>query len=376
MKLIVADDDKYTREGLIELIPWEKFGIHEIMQAVNGIEAVRIARWFRPDIVLSDIKMPKMNGIEFVTQMQKEHADCRVIFISGYMEIEYLRSALRLGAVDYVEKPINKKILEDVLAKTVKEILKVKQGKAAIGDQMELQQKKLFKLLIQKDSDEKTMHNIAAAMKFPMSQNFQCLAGMFFDGLSGSEEDSIRMERMGVLIQETFPVFLSNLNQEKKQCEFIVTYSLKEQYRMEPLCRRMLEEFPQLRLGIGIETSGFRGIHNAYQAACAALNCAFYRKDERVFWLDEGILQKKIVDPGIYGEFLRILSLKPMQLSQWFEGLFESFHNGKYYHRDQVYALMISLLTAAYRQYPLLYGVCPQIMSEEQIPDRDRKSVV
>lgn len=370
MKLIVADDDKYTREGLIELIPWEKFGIDEIMQAVNGAEAVRIARWFKPDIVLTDIKMPKMDGIEFVTQMQKEYTGCRVIFISGYMEIEYLRSALRLGAVDYIEKPIDRKVLEAVIEKTVKEIRQEKEGKAAIGDQMELQQKKLFSLLVQKDSDEKTVWKIATAIKFPMNQNFQCLTGMFFDGSpKGTDEASARMEKMGSLIQDVFPTFLGNLNQEKKQYEFLVSCSPREQYRMQPLCRRLLEEFPQLRLGLGIEAADFRGIYNAYQTSCAAINCAFYREEEHMFVLDEGILQKKIVDPSIYGEFLRVLSLKPSQLSGWFEELFESFQDGKYYHRDQVYTLMVSLLMAVYRQYPQLYGTCPQIMAEGQIPE-------
>ena len=65
MRLLIADDEDYAREGLIASISWEKYGIDEIMQARDGREALAISMWFRPDIVLTDIRMPKLNGLEF-----------------------------------------------------------------------------------------------------------------------------------------------------------------------------------------------------------------------------------------------------------------------------------------------------------------------
>ena len=56
--------------------------------------------------------MPKMDGIAFATQLMKENPDSRIIFMSGYMEIEYLKSAIRLSAVDYIEKPIDLSVVE------------------------------------------------------------------------------------------------------------------------------------------------------------------------------------------------------------------------------------------------------------------------
>ena len=101
-KILIADDEDYTREGLIDAVDWDKFGIDEIMQAVNGAEAARIAQWFQPDIVISDIRMPQMDGIELAERLLRINPDRRVIFISGYMEIEYLKSAIQLAAVDYI----------------------------------------------------------------------------------------------------------------------------------------------------------------------------------------------------------------------------------------------------------------------------------
>ena len=115
MKILIADDEDYTREGLIESIPWQEYGIDEIMQAVNGAEALKIAGWFRPDIVLTDIRMPQMDGIAFADRLMRENPDSRIIFMSGYMEIEYLKSAIRLSAVDYIEKPIDLEVVQEAL---------------------------------------------------------------------------------------------------------------------------------------------------------------------------------------------------------------------------------------------------------------------
>lgn len=83
MKILIADDEDYTREGLIDEIDWDTFGIDEIMQAANGEEAMRIVKWFRPDIVLSDIRMPKMDGIAFAEELLRLAPQSKLIFISG-----------------------------------------------------------------------------------------------------------------------------------------------------------------------------------------------------------------------------------------------------------------------------------------------------
>ena len=69
MKILIADDDAYTREGLVESVDWETLGIDEIMQAVNGQDALTTARWFHPDIILTDIRMPQMDGLAFAREL-------------------------------------------------------------------------------------------------------------------------------------------------------------------------------------------------------------------------------------------------------------------------------------------------------------------
>lgn len=69
MRLLIADDDDYTREGLSESFNWEELGIDEVILADDGAEALRLASLTKPEIVLTDICMPKMSGIEFAEQL-------------------------------------------------------------------------------------------------------------------------------------------------------------------------------------------------------------------------------------------------------------------------------------------------------------------
>lgn len=107
MKLLIADDEILTREGLISSIDWDSLNIDTILQAEDGLDAYRIACEQKPDIILSDIRMPRLSGIEFASKLKVAIPDAILIFMSGYSDKEYLKAAIRLKAVTYVEKPLD-----------------------------------------------------------------------------------------------------------------------------------------------------------------------------------------------------------------------------------------------------------------------------
>lgn len=107
MRILIVDDEELTREGLIASINWNMLNIEEIDQADDGVHGMKAARKHLPDIILTDVRMPRMNGIEMSMAIQKMNPDCSIIFMSGYSDKEYLKAAINLKAVRYVEKPIN-----------------------------------------------------------------------------------------------------------------------------------------------------------------------------------------------------------------------------------------------------------------------------
>lgn len=115
MKLLIVDDEELTRRGLISSINWDSLGIAEILQADDGINALDIAKTQKPDIILCDVRMPRMDGIQFVKQLTAILPDTSVIFMSGYSDKEYLKAAIKLNAVNYVEKPLNPLEIEEAI---------------------------------------------------------------------------------------------------------------------------------------------------------------------------------------------------------------------------------------------------------------------
>ncbi|WP_283674742.1 response regulator transcription factor [Butyricicoccus sp. Marseille-Q5471] len=106
-QVVVVDDEQIIREGLCKAIPWESLGLTLVGQAANGAEAWEVIRQCRPEIVVTDIRMPYMDGIELIRKMRSNQMDSCVIILSGYSEFEYAQTAVKLGVSDYVMKPID-----------------------------------------------------------------------------------------------------------------------------------------------------------------------------------------------------------------------------------------------------------------------------
>ncbi|MCI9142543.1 MAG: response regulator [Lachnospiraceae bacterium] len=363
MKILIADDEDYTREGLLEEIDWEEFGIDEIMQAVNGEEALKIVRWFRPDIVLSDIRMPKMDGIAFAEEMLRLIPRSKLIFISGYMETEYLKSAIRLSVIDYIEKPIDVTQVKKALSRATEQIAREQKTREADRNTWELRQQRLFELLTHRDADARMVEGLAGEAGFPLNSEYVCMVVQFPRSCKTAGQE---LDRLLDMIRRTEAEAIG-VRQEESCLEVILAYSGKIRYRLEPLYGRILDSWPECKIAVGIQAEGYRNIYNSCKTSRAAMNCAFYQPEKRLFEIDEIILQKKFMEPGIYGSFLRVLPEGPRKMSEWFQSLFGDLSVRRYYQKEQVYTLMISLLTAIFRQYPESYDCLPETEGEEQL---------
>lgn len=138
INLLIVDDEIFTREGIVEILPLKDLGINETRQAFDGIDALNIAKDFEPNILLTDVKMPRMNGIELAFEIRKLYPECSIIFMSGYSDKENLKSAITLKAITYVEKPIELYELEDAIRSAISENLKSKTLKDSIETKIAL----------------------------------------------------------------------------------------------------------------------------------------------------------------------------------------------------------------------------------------------
>lgn len=115
MKLLIVDDEELTRTGVIASVDWKALGISEVLQADDGIHGLEAARLHRPEIILCDVRMPRMDGITMLERLEKILPDSVPIFMSGYSDKEYLKAAIKLKAVNYIEKPLNPAEIKDAV---------------------------------------------------------------------------------------------------------------------------------------------------------------------------------------------------------------------------------------------------------------------
>lgn len=115
LTVLVVDDEYLVRKGIRETIAWESYGFEISGEAGNGKEALQLAAAHPPDIIITDIRMPFMDGLEFMAKLREAGLDSRIIVLSGYGEFDYARAAMNNGAVAYLLKPIeNEQLIETV----------------------------------------------------------------------------------------------------------------------------------------------------------------------------------------------------------------------------------------------------------------------
>ena len=118
-RVIIVEDSDWIRKGLVFTVPWQDYGFAVVGSAPNGQEGLELIRESRPDLVIMDIKMPRMDGLSMMEAVLGEGI-CRpeFIVISGYDDFAFTRRAILLGARDYLLKPIGDEELGEVLRRT------------------------------------------------------------------------------------------------------------------------------------------------------------------------------------------------------------------------------------------------------------------
>lgn len=119
-KLLIVDDEPNIRAGLKNLIEWEVYGIEVSGEAEDGMKAYLQIKLFQPDIALIDISMPNMTGLELIELCSQLDNPPKFIILSGYNDFEYVRTAIRYGAINYLLKPVDQEDLTNTIISTVK----------------------------------------------------------------------------------------------------------------------------------------------------------------------------------------------------------------------------------------------------------------
>lgn len=129
VKVFLVEDERVIREGIKRRIDWEECGLCLVGEAGDGEMAYPMIQETRPDILITDIRMPFMDGLELSELVKREQPDIKIIVISGFEEFAYASRALKIGVTDYLMKPVNSQRLRKTLLDAKKKILEEQEQK-------------------------------------------------------------------------------------------------------------------------------------------------------------------------------------------------------------------------------------------------------
>ena len=115
LKVVIVENEAITRKGIIETIDWASMNCVVIGEASDGQEGINIIKELKPDLVITDIRMPHMDGVTMITKLHKSGCQSKFILLTAHSDFDYARGSIRAGAIDYLLKPLKDSELKNAI---------------------------------------------------------------------------------------------------------------------------------------------------------------------------------------------------------------------------------------------------------------------
>ena len=304
MKILIVDDEIFVRIGIKTTFDWSQHGYEIAGEAEDGLEAVEMFNRYKPDIVLVDIFMPRMNGIDFIKEVKDKNPFCKFIVLSCHNEFEYVREAMKLGVRDYIIKTtVKREELLEIVNRVAEEIKSDRSRLDALN--AEKHENFINKPIIIKDyinavidrleDDEKRIGTKLAELELGLS-----VPDMYM--LLISIDNSARIKKLYEPRHYDLAIFgITNIAQEiakryahavtvkRNDCEIIVLASFEDSVRKDEIpsildtisgdILKAVKEFLNLDISVGISRAmeKFSDISTAYNETSVLLGCRFFK---------------------------------------------------------------------------------------------------
>lgn len=291
LTILIADDEQPIREGIANNIPWRDLQIDTILRAADGEQALQLAREAKIDILLTDMRMPVIDGIRLSREILKLQPECVLIFMSAYSDKEYLMSAIRLKAEQFIEKPLEMHQLRNTLAEAVARHQKREQAKLRrilveknYQASLPLVRNTLALMATNPRADNQTMMDYMknSQLNIPVDSAFTSVILQHFlphpSGASARESLLQSLERW--LSQHNIDYLVGERDEVTHLLHLYSKEAGDTAYRQFSLLlsQWMAQQGSQhLFLAVGPTVSGFSNIHTSYAGAVSALAKCFFR---------------------------------------------------------------------------------------------------
>lgn len=290
---MLVDDEKLERVLIRQGFDWEKHGFEIIGEADCGEDAIEFVRYRKPDVVITDISMPRMDGLRLAEEIRKIHNSCRIVIVTGYREFEYARRAVRIGVEDFLLKPVDIQDMKTV-AEKIKEQKEQEKSQSAkveelkrsiLADQSIVLESFLQRLVSGRASEEEIYK------KLTMYNYEKLLSGCICVNLHIRGEKSERIDEvLGAYRSRDMLCFTHYMQNkilffmvERDDSEIIqkIHKTIKE------IHGRILEQEMMVVTGVSTWHQGIAGIAESYEESEKAVSASVYLGKDRIITYEE-----------------------------------------------------------------------------------------
>jgi two-component system response regulator YesN len=202
-KVVIVEDEELVRKGIVLTVDWAALGCTVAGEAANGEEGLAQIRALRPDLVVTDIRMPRMDGIEMLRALRQEGCRCCVLLLTAYNDFRYAQEALRLGAADYLLKPFEDGELEAAVQRVLPRAAEEAPAPPPLVEETEAQSKytqEAVRYIAAHYGEELTLAQLAGALDVSeshLSHIFKKETGQTLNGYLTNYRIRQAMQRLG-----------------------------------------------------------------------------------------------------------------------------------------------------------------------------------
>jgi two-component system response regulator YesN len=319
-KLLIVEDEELVRNAIVAKLDWISLGFQPVLQAEDGEQAYKIAMEFKPDVVLTDIRMPFMDGLELAERLAKELPDSKIIILSGHDEFDYAQEALKIGVLDYILKPIRSaKLIE--LMKKVRKLLdnekaekeKLAKLKSQLHQSLPLLREKFLNSLINNTVSQREIERKLDFLdiRLPVNSYIACVseidnASVLADSKSAEEMELLNFSVSNIISKLIYPkgiAFNDIYNRQViifNQPDFNKAAGKHDFYNLLENIRENIEKYLDVTvtIGIGCIVNSLVDLHLSYNDALYAIDYKIVLGSNKIYDIkDLGYRQAHIYFP-------------------------------------------------------------------------------
>lgn len=323
-KLLIVDDEEEVRQGLTNKIPWNKYNFELIGEAQNGREALDIIEDNVPDIIITDISMPILNGLELSEYVSINYPTVKTVILTGFDDFNFAQLAIRFGVEDYILKPVLPKDIEELLLKfqvkleqEIEQRENIKKLKQHFNESFPIFRERFLSLVVEGNIDDDEINGKIAFFNLNLTGKYFVIAAADIDNKNGNEkifgDNDVELMRYAVIniakeITEKHAVgealfhngelvIIFSIDNAQNSGELNNETVFRKVYQVLEEIRQNVEKYLKLTvtIGVGSVCQSIQRLKDSYRAALSALEYKIVVGESRIIFIEDLEPKRKAV---------------------------------------------------------------------------------